>query len=945
MKPGTSEYEMAGMFAGDDLGGPGGSAASTPSRDGGSMFLKDRHAHMGNKIPTTLAIGSSSFDMLGGGGGAGIPGLNNNNMTQEVGMSLHPLNATTPSGSSGGTPSGLAPQAQKLQLLQLQQQYLLNQLSSSVPMPSQPLSLQNFQQVLTTQLIHFQKQHQQLLQQAKMLGGGGGGAGGMSSTQHNQINLKLKQTQQSIQQIDGQLALIAQLTASASGAPAGSQPKAPSPKESPDMVGPFGGGMSGIQHGVGAKYSGRSHSTSSVMGVEEGHEKNLIYGLQGLTLGGGGGGGGYGGGGGGGGGGGMNSRSTSRLHQIISGSSGGSNESLTGGGGGNGGSQGSLSSGGGSQGSSPFSPPLGGGSGMTSYSNGSSEGSAATSLSSGYGGASTPSNMLPPSPFLSGAKFNEIQEFTPGVLWQPRNQSGSSSDQSSTSHQHQHLSKQHSMTGGRMADSYAQSPGSYGLGSPMVDISGGGGGSIAGGRMGFSSRSHHGGSGMPHKFNRSNSTGGGYRGMPGSSGGGMGGGGGPYLSNSGSGGSGSGFGKKQAPSTVIVNKYSINYGLGGNQRSESHHGGGSSGWGVQDPSSAATSPFGGTGQTQGRPYYLGRGGNHQQQHQGNAQSPVNLMGQSSTWKSHLNHQQQQYSSPSMEPRQKPPPSSLPPRALGSSYSKSIGGTPIGSTFYGGSSGSSMLSSTASSSSVSGEDKKWGGNGGGGGYPPTTPGVGTPSSGMMSNSIWGSGGSSSDEPISLSSHRSHWGSVAAATKDGQDCSRGWGEFDATSSSSTTPSIGRPPGFSTSRCESTSSSSSTFETSQSSTNSAANKQDAINASPSVTTPSFTSGIGMWGQDESHKEVFSPEPSFAEWQAGKKARLSIPKPPANFTSSPWLIMHNVSSQVRLLVVCIVLGSVQSNGLMSGKGWSVYDAAVVFCDSKILILTTEINGKWGLM
>ncbi len=824
-KPAGSDFDMGNMFPSPDELGGSSSAASTPAGDA-SLYTKDR-LPSSSKIPTTLNIGSS-FDLSGGGpAGLGIP---------QDGGALHPL---TPSTVSSSTQS----QAQRLQLLQIQQQYLFQQiqLSGSVPMPSLPLNLQNFQQVLTQHLAHFQKQYQQLVQQAK-LASSMGGSGGMSSAQHHQINLKLKQTQQGIQQINNQLSLIAQLSSSSTTPSGSQQSKVPSPKS--HELGSFGSSHQ-IHQGSGQKHPGRSHSTSSMMAAEDGHDKGLMFGLQGMSLGSSGS-SAYGTTTGS-----QNSRSASRLHQIINRSS-SSNESLVGGG-----SQGSMSSGGGSQGSSPFSPPLGG-SGMSSYSNN----------NDGGGAANTPSNAMP-SPFLSAGKFVEIQEFKPGVPWQPRNQS---SDQSSGS---QHSSK-HSMSGGH---SYNQS---YGLSPSNVELGSGG--------MGYSSRSFQsggGGSGMPHKYVRSNSTGSGlYRGVPGNSSGGGGGGFG------GSGSSGNGFGKKQVVSPVIVNnKY---YGSGGNQRSDIHQGGGrGSGWGnmMSQDSSSATSPFGSTGHSQMSSYYPGRSGS-----QGSAQSPMNIMNQSpSAWKLSQQQQQQQNAGSMMGSRRMAPPTSLPPRSSGSGYgsSKSIGGTPMGNSFYGG---SSLLSSSSSSSfsSVPSEDKKWGW------YPPT-PSINTPSSNMISNSIWGSSGSSSDEPLSISSHKNHWGSAGAGKEDR------WGDLEGLDSSVSASGAAPagPPGFSMNRGESTSSTSSAFDPPLSAAGSVLDKQECPTSSPSsVTTPSFTSGSSTWGQEEPHKEVFSPEPSFVEWQAGKKARLSVPKPPLNMATSPWLVMHNVSNQVScqsmMAIVC---------------------------------------------
>lgn len=64
------------------------------------------------------------------------------------------------------------------------------------------------------------------------------------------------------------------------------------------------------------------------------------------------------------------------------------------------------------------------------------------------------------------------------------------------------------------------------------------------------------------------------------------------------------------------------------------------------------------------------------------------------------------------------------------------------------------------------------------------------------------------------------------------------------------------------------------------------------------SLTSSESTWGKDELHslstkQRMVSPEPTFAEWQAGKKARLSVTKLPSN-PPSPWLIIRNINSQV---------------------------------------------------
>ena len=69
-----------------------------------------------------------------------------------------------------------------------------------------------------------------------------------------------------------------------------------------------------------------------------------------------------------------------------------------------------------------------------------------------------------------------------------------------------------------------------------------------------------------------------------------------------------------------------------------------------------------------------------------------------------------------------------------------------------------------------------------------------------------------------------------------------------------------------------------------------------SDSFASTTTTSDIKTWGQQDgirllsskSKQSVMSPEPTFAEWQAGKKARLSVNKNP------PWFIVRTANSQV---------------------------------------------------
>ena len=78
-------------------------------------------------------------------------------------------------------------------------------------------------------------------------------------------------------------------------------------------------------------------------------------------------------------------------------------------------------------------------------------------------------------------------------------------------------------------------------------------------------------------------------------------------------------------------------------------------------------------------------------------------------------------------------------------------------------------------------------------------------------------------------------------------------------------------------------------------------------SSSVDSFNAGrSAMWSQEglmPSHIErtILSPEPTFAEWQAGKKARLSVFKLPSN-PPSVWLVIRNVTSQV-CVCMCVCM------------------------------------------
>ena len=68
------------------------------------------------------------------------------------------------------------------------------------------------------------------------------------------------------------------------------------------------------------------------------------------------------------------------------------------------------------------------------------------------------------------------------------------------------------------------------------------------------------------------------------------------------------------------------------------------------------------------------------------------------------------------------------------------------------------------------------------------------------------------------------------------------------------------------------------------------------------SLASGRGTWSRDEVKHGVITSEPTFAEWQAGKRAQLSVGKFPSN-PPSQWLIVKSLNSQVSYFGVCYII------------------------------------------
>lgn len=598
-------------------------------------------------------------------------------------------------------------------------------------------------------------------------------------------------------QIDQQRMVMAQLQQDVGGSGV--------PLKSQDPVG-LGSPMMGVAGNLprgkafsGGKLgsSGRSHSTSGVF--EEGgmEGKGLVYNMQGLSLG-------------------ASvsqssARSVSRFHQIFSGSS---SENMMGLG------TEDLMLSGGSQGSSPFSPPQGGGVGSAF--------SARGGLSESASCASTPSG---PAPFLpSGKPYSDIQEFRPGVPWQPRSQATEPA---------QLYSKQVSMPGGSAGgmpyggggESYtsiAPSPVFANLPSPML----GGGGAPT-----QPNKSFTGGMGgvVPHKYMRSNSTGSGFYG---------------------SGCGGGGFANSKRLPSPSPTKYAHYPSRSDGVRQSLGPGGVSGtggGWGSSTSSSLSSE--GTYGAIHTRTVYPG--------HTGHASiSPVSMASQfppdrSSSWKA---SKQQAPNS-----RRMAPPTSLPPRTRDSTRSV---GTPLGTR-------------ELFESNPPPPEKNWGGLG-------MTPG--------LSNPVWGATPlKTPDDPsVVLHPQQNQWG------KD--EVSKIWNKTSEPDTFSSAPP--KPPGLSVNP-ESSGPIYMKTPGEQSGPSEGANSF--------ASTPSFSSGSSTWGRDDmrssvAQKEALSPEPTFAEWQAGKKARLSMFKLPQSMATSPWIVIRNINTQV-LISLCTNLATLGTN------------------------------------
>lgn len=326
-------------------------------------------------------------------------------------------------------------------------------------------------------------------------------------------------------------------------------------------------------------------------------------------------------------------------------------------------------------------------------------------------------------------------------------------------------------------------------------------------------------------------------------------------------------------------------------------GGGAGGW-VSGSSNSSLSSDGDFGVVQKRTYYPNRNNSVQSPSPMSSAAqylppgPVEMGGgdRQTSWKQYQNNKQQQQQLPNG--RRMAPPTSLPSRARvpGNGMSRSMGGTPLGTR--------ELFDNQTPSS-----EKNWGSLG-------MTPGAITPSSAGLSNPVWGSTPLSTPEDPSVMiqpvQQKSQW------PKEG--VSKFWNQASEPDTYSSAPS--RPPGLVVN------SDPTTPYMKESS------KMPTEGAGSFPSTPSFSSGSGTWGQDIAVKpsekeaatfdewqggskrarsrssststwgqdmaakssEILKSDPTctFEEWQAGKRAPLSV------FASSPWLIIRNINKQV---------------------------------------------------
>lgn len=666
----------------------------------------------------------------------------------------------------------------QMQLLQqLQQRYLLNQLQLGpmfTPMPN----LQSYQQLLTQQLGQLRLMKQQLAQQAK--------TAAQNPQQQQLLTLRMGQVNQSINQINRQLVIISQISSQQKDATKNQDggKSTPTGIASPSI----GRNTPPIRKGdpnLGGLPLNRSMS-ANVLGDTG---KNLSYGMQGLSL--------------------SNSgtsppppppssavsqssaRSMSRLQWIFSGSANSDNPT-------------SLAVREEKHGSGITTPPSGPFPGFPASSS-----IPLSSLASpgqgpvhpvapvyppAMGMASLPSNTantvtVSSSHFPAPKSFDDIQEFKPGVPWQPRTQPT------------------------EPAQVYPKPPSTMGTFSSGIAFPSG--------------RSN-----PPFPFSQSNPGGFTKAVTPGS---------GPKVTrqkSGGDGGSGAFFGGYPPPTGIQP--------FGSQPGSGNKYGGGQSQsrdsrqpWNPLVPDSHGGVPF---GQSQSHPYSTHRGSQRT-----NIRNPPGPFGGPNTNQHPLSSSQpfsnlttatsgrKQPQPPHFTPPPLVPPTSLPPTQLPYKSNRS--------------------------------------------FPPGTRAPGNKS--LM-------GHRSLSTPAHMDSR--HWGSVVEPpTKSvwGVDHSKQpkWGLDNHMWNVPTSSSEVRPPPSLSS------------DPSPPSYTSPPSQPNTSSDPYAFTMPSVAPGCWESLHSPHHESsMLSPDPTFDEWQAGKKARLSVFKLPSN-PPSPWLILRNVTSQVGAL------------------------------------------------
>ena len=687
----------------------------------------------------------------------------------------------------------------QMQLLQMQQRYLLGSMFPAVP------NFHNYQQLLTQQLGQMQLAKQQLTQQFNQLKSSSMSGMGQNTTAHQQqqqiITIRLNYINHAISQINQQLLLLSQLASQQKEATKASVDgkSTPSGMGSPQI----GRNTPPMRNKGDIKLTpGAPSRSNSLPGISSGDfTRNLSYGMQGLSLSGSG----------------APStvatqssaRSVSRLQQIISGSA--SSDNLVAMAGGrderqqqNTSAVTSLTNGD----ISPISAP-------TVF--GSSTNQPHPTLS----GPGTPLGLTSSvtTAFPASKPVTDIQEFRPGVPWQPRSQPTEPAQLYSKPTPPSGMDLKSGISGGSGSGYYANSPMKP---NPSYSFA-----SSPGAKPGTQQTA------IGPKFSRQNSAGS------------------PF------------YGTYPPP----IGSQSAKYGSQNRDNRQSWNGS------MMDPSRGVP-PY---RQTQMRPNYANRGNQRGNRHAGPIPGPFGPAGMGLNQPPHP-ASSQSYGAPNpggRKPQQSQP--HMPPQQRGMMGAQLHNLFPPANSYqfqqHKSGPGSGILNQPPPPPPPPQSHSHFG------------PALGPTATGSQQHPQVANGSKTYGSELPQSSGRKPWGpddprqnwSSQQPESNPHPWNRGNPSQDRTDEDMHSRPFASPP-------------------SQSNTSSSPDGYPLMMPS----TPLSAAGRSTWSQDglqsyRSDGSVLSPEPTFAEWQAGKKARLSVFKLPSN-PPSPWLLLRDITPQVSL-------------------------------------------------